>query len=111
MEWVEVMDTNQSGVIDYEEFYKFFSNLDELPLNDNQIASMFREFDTSNDQHISVEEFATAMVNACEIYNNEGEIQDDNIYSKLDSLRWMYVMMRQKKEISENELKLQRFNI
>jgi len=80
MEWVEVMDTNQSGVIEYEEFYKFFSNLDELPLNDNQIASMFREFDTSNDQKISVEEFATAMVNACEIYNNEGEIQDDNIY-------------------------------
>ena len=85
MEWVEVMDTNQSGVIDYEEFYKFFSNLDELPLNDNQIASMFREFDTSNDQEISVEEFATAMVNACEIFTKEGEIQDDNIYRDVDS--------------------------
>ena len=64
MEWVEIMDQDQSGRIELPEFYEFFSTLDDMPLTDDQVQGLFNSFDRSGDGVISVEEFAKA-VQAC----------------------------------------------
>ena len=64
MEWVEIMDQDQSGRIELPEFYEFFSSLDDMPLTDDQVQGLFNSFDRSGDGVISVEEFARA-VQAC----------------------------------------------
>jgi len=37
MEWIEVMDQDQSGDIQWKEFYIFFANFDNVTLNDAEI--------------------------------------------------------------------------
>jgi Ca2+-binding EF-hand superfamily protein len=68
LEWVEVMDTDQSGNIEKEEFYNFFSDFDELALTDGQVEAMFSEFDISGDGSISCDEFARAIQQSFEKY-------------------------------------------
>ena len=69
LEWVEVMDTDQSGSIEFHEFYHFFANFDELPLGDVAIDSMFKYFDASKDKKITVDEFAKGIEKACKEYH------------------------------------------
>lgn len=61
MEWIEIMDQDQSGKIELPEFYDFFSSLDDMPLSDDQVLGLFNSFDKSGDGDISVEEFARAI--------------------------------------------------
>ena len=68
LEWVEVMDTDQSGNIEKEEFYNFFSDFEELALTDGQVEAMFSEFDISGDGSISCDEFARAIQKSFEKY-------------------------------------------
>ena len=68
LEWVEVMDTDQSGNIEKDEFCKFFSEFDELALNDNQLEAMFDAFDLSQDGRVSCDEFAKAIETAFDEY-------------------------------------------
>ena len=78
LEWVEVMDTDQSGNIEKEEFYKFFSTFDELALNDSQLEAMFEAFDVSQDGHISCDEFAKAIETAVDEYKAQEHIGAEN---------------------------------
>lgn len=70
MEWIEIMDQDQSGKIELPEFYDFFSSLDDMPLSDDQVQGLFNSFDKSGDGVISVEEFAHAIQNCIESFNH-----------------------------------------
>mgnify|MGYP006124472593 CR=1 FL=1 len=64
MEWIEVLDKDQSGYISFQEFYIFFANLGDSALNDLEITSLYHLFDTNGDNGISAQEFALALLNA-----------------------------------------------
>ena len=70
MEWIEVLDKDQSGMITFQEFYVFFANLGDSALNDLEITSLFHFFDGNSDNAISAEEFSLALLNAFEDENN-----------------------------------------
>lgn len=84
LEWVEVMDTDQSGNIEKEEFYNFFSDFDELALTDGQVEAMFSEFDISGDGSISCDEFARAIQKSFEKYLAQQEADANWEYRIID---------------------------
>jgi hypothetical protein len=61
------IDLDHSGQIDYEEFYEFFANNDEFVVSNENIRSMFLEFDKDDkdsEATINLEEFAHAIKSA-----------------------------------------------
>jgi Ca2+-binding EF-hand superfamily protein len=57
----------EDGSIDYEEFYNFIQELDDMDLDDDQVKDIFAHFDKSGDGVIEVEEFANGLYAAFNI--------------------------------------------
>merc|ERR1711970_52468 len=62
-EWMELADKDNSGTLDFKEFSDFFSKIEGTPVTQQEILTMFKDFDTSGDDQLSVEEFARAIYN------------------------------------------------
>jgi len=45
LDLMETIDFNKSGSIEYNEFYEFFSKLDDLEVNQEIIENIFKNFD------------------------------------------------------------------
>lgn len=61
LSWMEIADTDNSGVLDLAEFTGFFKSIDGLDLSEDQIARMFREIDSNGSGALSLDEFAQAI--------------------------------------------------
>ena len=48
LDLLETIDIDKSGSIEYNEFYEFFSKLDDLEVNQEIIESIFNSFDSNN---------------------------------------------------------------
>jgi len=55
------------GSIDYQEFYEFIQELDDMDLDDDQVKDIFNALDKSGDGLITVEEFANGLYSAFNI--------------------------------------------
>lgn len=49
LDFVNTLDKGKSGELEYEEFYEFFANTEDIYLTDEQIKQLFFEFDVSGD--------------------------------------------------------------
>jgi len=61
MDMLQRIDLDRSGLIDYVEFYEFFANNDEFVVSNENVRSMFLEFDKDgkgNEATINIEELA-----------------------------------------------------
>ena len=61
LDFVNILDKGKSGELEYEEFYNFFANTDDIYLTDEQIKRLFFEFDVSGNGNISLEELARGI--------------------------------------------------
>ena len=48
LDLLETIDIDKSGSIEYNEFYEFFSKLDDLEVNQEIIENIFNSFDSNN---------------------------------------------------------------
>ena len=62
--WVLLVDKDGNNSINLKEFHEFFHSMDGIFMSDNEIEQMFKEFDTSGNGELSVEEFARAITYA-----------------------------------------------
>lgn len=49
LDFVTLVDKHKTGQVEYDEFYEFFSNAEDIFLTDEQIRQLFFEFDDSGD--------------------------------------------------------------
>ena len=47
LDLLETIDIDKSGSIEYNEFYEFFSKLDDLEVNQEIIENIFNSFDSN----------------------------------------------------------------
>ena len=62
--WMAIVDRDGNNKINLKEFHEFFHSMDGIFMSDNEIEQMFKEFDTSKDGELTVEEFAKAITYA-----------------------------------------------
>lgn len=79
-QWMEIADKDGNGHLDIKEFTDFFSKAEGAPLTQNEITTIFNEFDTTGDQQLSVEEFARAIYNVMladqEDYTDDEDVEE-----------------------------------
>ena len=75
-DWMEAIDSDKSGRVEYEEFYEFFQKIDGVAFSDLEIRSMFDEFDRSGDGGIDTEEFARILANSLIPEGRDGATSD-----------------------------------
>lgn len=59
--YVTLVDENQNGMIEKDEFLEFFTNFDGICLGDDEINQMFADADRSGTGHLSIQEFAECL--------------------------------------------------
>ena len=58
LDFIDLVDTDKSGRIEFGEFIEFFQKLDGVFFTEREIKKMFAEFDQNGDGSITAEEFA-----------------------------------------------------
>jgi len=61
MKWIEMVDKNKSGSLEFQEFADFCHKLDDLNYDEKEIRQVFEHFNESGTYSLSVEEFAKAI--------------------------------------------------
>lgn len=74
LDFCTLVDKGNSGELEYEEFYDFFSNAEDIFLTDDQIWQLFNEIDVSGDGCISLQEFARALTIVIEATKSTDEV-------------------------------------
>ena len=64
LNWMDLADKDGNGELDFEEFFDFFSKIEGIVVNEEEIKAIFNEFDGSGNGSLSVEEFARAIYQA-----------------------------------------------
>lgn len=64
LNWMDLADKDGNGELDFEEFFDFFSKIEGIVVNEEEIKAIFNEFDGSGNGFLSVEEFARAIYQA-----------------------------------------------
>lgn len=59
--YVNLVDADQNGLIEKDEFIEFFTNFDGICLSDEEITYLFKEADKNGGGHLSIQEFAEAL--------------------------------------------------
>ena len=59
--YVALVDEDQNGTIEKNEFLEFFTNFDGVCLSEDEINQMFEDADADGSGHLSVQEFAECL--------------------------------------------------
>ena len=82
MQWMDLADKDGNGTLDLKEFTEFFSKVEGMTVNNDEISQIFNDFDTTGDGQLSVEEFARAIYQNIladqEEYSHSGEDEAHN---------------------------------
>ena len=76
-EWLEIADKDGNGTLDLKEFSVFFTKIEGIPLSQMEISNLFREYDQTGDNQLSVEEFARAIYNV--LLADQEDYSDDDV--------------------------------
>ena len=72
---MELADKDGNGELDFQEFYDFFSKIEDIMVTEQEIRQIFDDFDGSGNGYLSVEEFARAIYQA--VLADQDEYSDD----------------------------------
>lgn len=61
MNWMDLADKDGNGQLDLKEFSQFFANIEGMSVSQEEIAAIFKDFDATGDDFLTVEEFARAI--------------------------------------------------
>ena len=75
LNWMELADKDGNGELDFQEFYDFFSKIEDIVVTEQEIRQIFDDFDGSGNGYLSVEEFARAIYQA--VLADQDEYSDD----------------------------------
>ena len=75
LNWMDLADKDGNGELDFDEFFEFFSKIEGIVVNEEEIRSIFNEFDGSGNGFLSVEEFARAIYQV--VLADQDEYSDD----------------------------------
>lgn len=59
--WCTICDTDNNGQISLKEFLSFFESIDGIFMEEEDIKTLFHQFDTNGSGELSIEEFANAI--------------------------------------------------
>ena len=82
LNWMDLADKDGNGELDFEEFFDFFSKIEGMVINEEEIRTIFTDFDGSGNGFLSVEEFARAIYQA--VLADQDEYSDDYGLEKQD---------------------------
>jgi Ca2+-binding EF-hand superfamily protein len=74
---LEIADKDGNGTLDLKEFSVFFTKIEGIPLSQMEISNLFREYDQTGDNQLSVEEFARAIYNV--LLADQEDYSDDDV--------------------------------